>query len=63
MAKLLDLMICIFPFEPALYEPAGLKSVFVGHPLIDALAAERAEAPVTRARSSSACSRAAASAR
>ncbi len=40
MAKLLDLMLCIFPFEPALYEPAGLRSVFVGHPLIDALAAE-----------------------
>ncbi len=40
MARLLDLMICIFPFEPALYKPAGLKSVFAGHPLVDALAAE-----------------------
>ena len=40
MAKLLDLMLCIFPFEPALYEPAGLRSVFVGHPLIDSLIAE-----------------------
>ena len=40
MATLLDLMLCIFPFEPALYEPAGLRSVFVGHPLIDSLAAE-----------------------
>ncbi len=40
MARWLDLMICIFPFEPALYEPAGLRSVFAGHPLIDALAAE-----------------------
>ncbi len=40
MAKLLDLMLCIFPFEPPLYEPAGLRSKFVGHPLIDALAAE-----------------------
>ena len=40
MARWLDLMICIFPFEPALYAPAGLKSVFAGHPLIDALAAE-----------------------
>ena len=40
MAKLLDLMLCIFPFEPPLYEPAGLRSVFVGHPLIDSLAAE-----------------------
>ena len=40
MAKLLDLMLCIFPFEPPLYGPAGLRSVFVGHPLVDALAAE-----------------------
>ena len=48
MARLLDLMICIFPFEPALYEPAGLRSVFVGHPLIDALAVEHADAPAVR---------------
>lgn len=41
MARLLDLMLCIFPFEPILYEPAGLKSIFVGHPLLDTLAAER----------------------
>ena len=40
MARWLDLMICIFPFEPALYEPAGLRSVFAGHPLVDALAVE-----------------------
>ena len=40
MARWLDLMICIFPFEPALYAPAGLRSVFAGHPLVDALAAE-----------------------
>ena len=44
MARWLDLMICIFPFEPALYEPAGLRSVFAGHPLIDALAAEPPQA-------------------
>ena len=44
MACWLDLMICIFPFEPALYEPAGLKSVFAGHPLVDALAAEPPQA-------------------
>jgi lipid-A-disaccharide synthase len=40
MARLLDLMICIFPFEPALYGPVGLKSIFAGHPLVDALAIE-----------------------
>lgn len=49
MARLLDLMLCIFPFEPELYEPAGLKSIFVGHPLLDTLAAEqRAGPPVAR---------------
>lgn len=38
MARLLDLMICIFPFEKQLYEKSGLKTVFCGHPLIDSLA-------------------------
>lgn len=37
MARLLDLMICIFPFEKDLYESSGLKTVFCGHPLIDSL--------------------------
>jgi lipid-A-disaccharide synthase len=37
MARLLDLMVCIFPFEPALYAPAGLRSVFAGHPLVESL--------------------------
>ncbi len=37
MAKLLDLMICIFPFEKKLYENTGLKTIFAGHPLVDKL--------------------------
>ena len=48
MARLLDLMLCIFPFEPPLYEPAGLKSIFVGHPLLDTLAAEQRGTPIER---------------
>lgn len=40
MARVLDLMICIFPFEKPLYERSGLKTVFVGHPLADAIRAE-----------------------
>lgn len=44
MARTLDLMLCIFPFEKALYERSGLKTEFVGHPLIDALAPEKAQA-------------------
>jgi lipid-A-disaccharide synthase len=35
MAKLLDLMICIFPFEKELYERSGLRTVFAGHPMVD----------------------------
>jgi len=38
MARLLDLMICIFPFEKQLYEQSGLKTIFSGHPLVDSLA-------------------------
>lgn len=33
MAEYLDRILCIFPFEPALYEGTGLKAVYVGHPL------------------------------
>jgi lipid-A-disaccharide synthase len=35
MAAMLDLMICIFPFEKDLYEGVGLKTVFGGHPLVE----------------------------
>lgn len=35
MARTLDLMMCIFPFEKELYESCGLPVVFVGHPLAD----------------------------
>jgi lipid-A-disaccharide synthase len=38
MARILDLMICIFPFEKPLYEQSGLKTVFAGHPMLDSLA-------------------------
>jgi lipid-A-disaccharide synthase len=35
MAKVLDLMICIFPFEVEFYGKSGLHTVFCGHPLVD----------------------------
>jgi lipid-A-disaccharide synthase len=38
MARYLDLMLCIFPFEKALYEASGLRTEFVGHPMLDSLA-------------------------
>jgi lipid-A-disaccharide synthase len=41
MAKSIDLMLCIFPFEKSLYEKSNLRTEFVGHPLLDSLAAEK----------------------
>jgi len=41
MARYLDLMLCIFPFEAELYNQSGLRTVFVGHPMIENLAARR----------------------
>ncbi len=35
MAKVLDLMICIFPFEKDFYEKSGLRTEFSGHPMVD----------------------------
>jgi len=37
MARILDRMICIFPFEESLFENSGLKTTFVGHPLVEEL--------------------------
>ncbi|MEO5721736.1 MAG: lipid-A-disaccharide synthase [Chthoniobacterales bacterium] len=39
MAECLDLMLCIFPFEADIYNQSGLRTVFVGHPMIEALGA------------------------
>ncbi|MCL1909593.1 MAG: lipid-A-disaccharide synthase [Kiritimatiellaeota bacterium] len=33
IAKILDKLICLFPFEPALFDGTGLDAVFLGHPL------------------------------
>lgn len=41
MAKILDLMICVFPFEQPMYEASGLHTVFTGHPLLESLEAEK----------------------
>ncbi|MEO6846648.1 MAG: lipid-A-disaccharide synthase, partial [Chthoniobacterales bacterium] len=45
MARILDRMFCIFPFEKALYERSGLPTEFVGHPLLEHLASERTDTP------------------
>ena len=41
MARSLDVMLCIFPFEADLYNKSGLRTVFVGHPMIDRLRAQK----------------------
>ena len=43
MARDLDLMLCLFPFEKPLYEASGLSTVFVGHPMLDSLEAKRTD--------------------
>lgn len=41
MARLLDEMLCLFPFEQPIFQNAGLKTTFVGHPLVDELEEQR----------------------
>jgi lipid-A-disaccharide synthase len=41
MARSLDLMLCIFPFEAELYNASGLRTIFVGHPMLQNLASRR----------------------
>ena len=41
MAKLLDEVLCLFPFEPPIFQKAGLKAIFVGNPLVDELEERR----------------------
>lgn len=40
MAAALDRLVCIFPFEPALFAGTGLKTDFAGNPLVDMVAEE-----------------------
>jgi len=41
MARFLDLMLCIFPFEADLYNKSGLRTLFVGHPMVERLRARK----------------------
>ncbi|MDN5873804.1 MAG: lipid-A-disaccharide synthase [Sinobacteraceae bacterium] len=43
IAKAVDLMLCLFPFEPAFYRDRGVRAIYVGHPL-----AEELTAPLSR---------------
>ena len=37
IARSLDLLLTLFPFEPEIFRRAGLNAEFIGHPLADAL--------------------------
>jgi lipid-A-disaccharide synthase len=41
MARSVDLVLCIFPFEADLYKKSGIPAVFVGHPMIERLQARK----------------------
>src|SRR5947208_13691655 len=43
MARLIDLLPSIFPFEANLYSESGLRAVFVGHPMIENLETQKIE--------------------
>ena len=40
MAQSIDLMLCIFPFEPEFYKASGLRAIFVGHPMMSVIPSE-----------------------
>ncbi len=44
MARFIDLVLCIFPFEADLYAASGLRAVFVGHPMIERLETQKIDA-------------------
>src|SRR5437016_4480211 len=44
MARFIDLVLCIFPFEVDLYAASALRAVFVGHPMIERLETQKIRA-------------------
>ena len=44
IARSVDRMLCIFPFEPKVYDGTGLDAEFVGHPLLEILKPYREKA-------------------
>ena len=40
IGRAVDQMLCLFPFEPALYEKHGIPATYVGHPLADLIPLE-----------------------
>ncbi len=50
IARRVDRLACIFPFEPEVYAGTGLDAEFVGHPLVDRLGEPNSEAKRDEAR-------------
>jgi lipid-A-disaccharide synthase len=47
VARAADMILCLFPFEPALYDGLPTRAVYVGHPAVQRLArVTRADAPI-----------------
>jgi lipid-A-disaccharide synthase len=46
IARLVDRMLCILPFEEPIFRAAGVDAVFTGHPVVDHLAAAPRDAVV-----------------
>ncbi len=46
MARTIDRLITIFPFEPALFEGTGLQADYVGHPLIEEIEQALTQSPL-----------------
>ena len=44
IARAMDLLLCVLPFEPPLFDGTGLDARFVGHPLVDRIAETNREA-------------------
>ncbi|HVV95648.1 MAG TPA: lipid-A-disaccharide synthase [Rhodanobacteraceae bacterium] len=44
-----DLVLCLFPFEPAIYAKHGVAATFVGHPLADAFPVDAPQKPAREA--------------
>ncbi|TBO32993.1 lipid-A-disaccharide synthase [Aquabacterium lacunae] len=49
IARSTDHVLCLFPFEPELYQAKGIAATFVGHPLADTIPMEAPKAPARAA--------------
>jgi lipid-A-disaccharide synthase len=49
IAKAVDHMLCVFPFEKAIYDKAGIRASYVGHPLADVIPLQPDPAAARRA--------------